>query len=98
MENPASAGYTIIVPAQLQNNQWWLHEVNGEPAVLFYIDKVDKDGAGLSWITYTRYMAGRPPQTSRLKESELGIITKKTRHVVDTDQISKLLMLWGNFG
>jgi hypothetical protein len=82
----------------MQNNQWWLHEVNGEPAVLFYIDTVTRDANGVSWITYTRYMPGRPPQTSRLKESELAVIKSRARHVADADQISKLLMLWGNFG
>jgi hypothetical protein len=88
------------MPVTLQSNQWWLHEVNGEPAVLFYIEKVQVDPAGVSWVTFTRYMGGRPPQTSRLQESELGIIknSKWTRPVPDAGQISKLLMLWGNFG
>jgi len=87
------------MPPQLQSSQWWLHDVNGEPAVLFYIDKVEVDGAGVSWVTFTRYMGGRPPQCSRLKENELAIIknSKWTRPVPDAAQISKLLMLWGSF-
>jgi hypothetical protein len=47
-----------------------------------------------------RYMSGKPPQCSRLKEAELAFITsgKRTRQVPDAAEISKLLMLWGNFG
>jgi hypothetical protein len=47
-----------------------------------------------------RYMGGKPPQVARLKENELGIITdsRRTRQVPDAAEISKLLMLWGNFG
>jgi len=88
------------MPAQLQRNQWWLHHMNGEPAVLFHIDKVEVDEAGVSWVTYMRYMGGKPPQCSRLKETELAIITEsqRTRQVPDAAEISKLLMLWGNFG
>ena len=58
------------------------------------------DGAGVSWVTYMRYMGGKPPQVARLKENELGIITdsRRTRQVPDAAEISKLLMLWGNFG
>ncbi len=87
------------MPLQLQSNQWWLHDVNGEPAVLFYIEKVEVDAAGVSWVTFTRYMGGRPPQSSRLKASELAIInnSKWTKHIQDAGEISKLLMLWGNF-
>jgi hypothetical protein len=88
------------MPSRLQNSQWWLHYVNGEPSILFYIDKVEVDGTGESWVTYTRYMGGRSPQTSRLKESELAVInnSKWTKHVTDTNEISRFLMLWGNFG
>jgi hypothetical protein len=88
------------MPAQLQRNQWWLHDVNGEPAVLFYIDKIEVDTAGVSWVTYMRYMGGKPPQVARLKENELAIITdsRRSRQVPDAAEISKLLMLWGNFG
>jgi hypothetical protein len=87
------------MPAQLLNNQWWLHEVNKEPAVLFYIDKVQADSAGVTWVTFTRYMGGRPPTSSRLMEKDLEIIrnSRWTKHVPDPAEISKLLMLWGNF-
>jgi hypothetical protein len=86
------------MPVQLLGNQWWLYEVNKEPAVLFYIEKVQTDGAGATWVTFTRYMGGRPPQSSRLMEKDLEIIrnSRWTKNVPDPGEISRLLMLWGS--
>ena len=84
----------------LQKGQWWLHSIHGEPTVLFYIEKVDVDQTGVTWIAYTRYMGGRPPLSTRLKEKDLTAIqnSRWTKQVMDQDLIAKLLMLWGNFG
>jgi hypothetical protein len=88
------------VATPLQKGQWWLHSIHGEPTVLFYIEKVDVDQSGVTWIAYTRYMSGRPPLSTRLKEKDLTAIqnSRWTKQVIDQDLIAKLLMLWGNFG